>query len=310
MLWGAIAGTIPDLDIFLNLVTDEVTAAYLHRGFSHSIVFCILAAPLLGWLAHKIHKRGSPTRENWSWMFFWCLFTHPLLDIQTTYGTQLFWPFEARLAIKNVFVADPLYTLPFLLLLLLTMFFRRTSAKRRWFNKMALIVSSSYLILSLIFKGITYHKFKNALNENEIAYVTLDNQPTPLNILLWNAQVETENGYRFGYYSLFDSEEIEFLPEVPKNHELLNSYSDNKALRQLKKLSNGWYTVNSTDGGYIWTDMRFGQIGFEANAPYVWQYKIEEKPEDKLKISRYQAPPGDTTLSNALSGLLNRIKGN
>ena len=40
MLWGAIAGTIPDLDVFASRFTDNVTALEIHRGFSHSIVFC------------------------------------------------------------------------------------------------------------------------------------------------------------------------------------------------------------------------------------------------------------------------------
>ena len=50
MLYGAIAGTIPDLDTFASHFTDVVTATEIHRGFSHSIVFSILAAPLLGML--------------------------------------------------------------------------------------------------------------------------------------------------------------------------------------------------------------------------------------------------------------------
>ena len=39
MLYGAIAGTIPDLDTFASHFTDVVTAIEIHRGFSHSILF-------------------------------------------------------------------------------------------------------------------------------------------------------------------------------------------------------------------------------------------------------------------------------
>ncbi|MBT8293638.1 MAG: metal-dependent hydrolase, partial [Eudoraea sp.] len=42
MLYGAIAGTIPDLDIIANYFTDTITATEWHRGFSHSIMFCVL----------------------------------------------------------------------------------------------------------------------------------------------------------------------------------------------------------------------------------------------------------------------------
>ena len=38
ILWGAIAGTIPDLDVLSKLFVDDVTANEWHRGFSHSIL--------------------------------------------------------------------------------------------------------------------------------------------------------------------------------------------------------------------------------------------------------------------------------
>ena len=53
-------------------------------------------------------------------MFFLAIITHPILDAQTTWGTQLFWPFEWRVAVENIFIIDPIYTLPFLTFLILT----------------------------------------------------------------------------------------------------------------------------------------------------------------------------------------------
>ena len=62
---------------------------------------------------------------------FLAIITHPLLDAQTTWGTQLFWPFEWRIAIENIFIIDPIYTLPFLTFLILTAFQNRLSKKRK-----------------------------------------------------------------------------------------------------------------------------------------------------------------------------------
>ena len=54
MLWGAIAGTIPDLDVYQSLIFDTLRANELHRGFSHSILFSVIFAPILAWLvSHK-----------------------------------------------------------------------------------------------------------------------------------------------------------------------------------------------------------------------------------------------------------------
>ena len=48
MLYGAIAGTIPDLDVLARYFVDTVTATEWHRGFSHSIFLSVLFAPIFG----------------------------------------------------------------------------------------------------------------------------------------------------------------------------------------------------------------------------------------------------------------------
>jgi len=178
MIWGAVAGTIPDLDILANFFTGDIHALAIHRGFSHSITFAVITAPLFGWLAYQFYQRqidrskiykGSMTTlgtllylmilgsavimpmiggempslvtaaiviglgvltmrwlwkyyrtewsdigqhitwREWSWLFFWSVFTHPLLDSLTAFGTQLFLPFtNYRVALNVISVADPL----------------------------------------------------------------------------------------------------------------------------------------------------------------------------------------------------------
>ncbi|WGU68133.1 metal-dependent hydrolase [Capnocytophaga canimorsus] len=44
-LYGAIAGTIPDLDVFVGKLYDPITAITIHRGFSHSILFFLILSP-------------------------------------------------------------------------------------------------------------------------------------------------------------------------------------------------------------------------------------------------------------------------
>jgi len=47
---GAIVATIPDLDVALYLLYDKFEMLSIHRGFSHSIVFSIIGAFLIGTL--------------------------------------------------------------------------------------------------------------------------------------------------------------------------------------------------------------------------------------------------------------------
>lgn len=275
MLYGAIAGTIPDLDTFAGNFFDTITAIEIHRGFTHSIVFAVIFAPVFGWLISKIESSSEVTWKNWSWLMFWGLFTHPLLDAHTTWGTQLFWPFDLRLAYKNIFVIDPLYTLPFLVFLILAMSNKRSDPKRRKFNTAGLLLSSFYLlIITPGLKLYTYQKFENALESQEIAYERLDTRPTPLNAILWTANIESEDRFYIGNYSIFDSQPINFY-QVPKNHELAGPLQKDPNFNRLIQISEGWYSLSQENDNLYFNDLRFGKMDIEdPEAPFIFSYLL------------------------------------
>ena len=305
MLLGAIAGTIPDLDVAANYFTDTVTALEIHRGFTHSIVFAIVFGLLFGWLLSLWDKRA--TLKQWSWFWFLCFVTHPLLDAHTTWGTQLFWPFDLRLAYKNIFVIDPLYTLPFLVFLILAMFQKRESAKRKKFNNLGLIVSSIYMALTLVLKGVSYYKFENALKEQNIAYLDLDTKPSPMNTILWTANVETEDAFLIGDYSFFDSKPIQFSSH-PKNYEALGDLREEDKVQRLIKITQGWYTVSEKQDGIYLNDLRFGMISVDPNSEkFAFSFLIEKKGNE-VKVTEEEKNTREA--GKLLSDLWTRIKGN
>ena len=55
MLWGAIGGTLPDLDIIANFFVNDLQALVIHRGFSHSLLFGVLMPILLAWLVKRLY---------------------------------------------------------------------------------------------------------------------------------------------------------------------------------------------------------------------------------------------------------------
>ena len=91
-LWGAVCGTLPDLDVFVPF-GDPVKDFTYHRSFSHSIFILTLLTPLIVWLILKLHPNSQHTRTGWVWLVWLCLITHILLDCFTVYGTQILWPF-------------------------------------------------------------------------------------------------------------------------------------------------------------------------------------------------------------------------
>jgi inner membrane protein len=274
MLYGALAGTIPDLDALASNFTDTITAIEIHRGLTHSIFFAVLASPLFGWLISKIERKSGVGWKNWSWLMFWGLFTHPLLDSFTTWGTQLFWPLDIRLAFKSIFVIDPFYTLPFLVFLILAMRRKKEDPKRAKFNRFGLIVSTSYLMLTLLLKFIAHQQFVEDLEQQGIFYSRIDTRPTPLNTVLWSANVEAEEDFLIGYYSFFDDEKIRF-ESVPKNHHYLGSLKNDKNVQRLIDITNGWYSISEKDGFLYFNDLRFGKLNpSDEDSNFAFSYKL------------------------------------
>ncbi|WP_028891133.1 metal-dependent hydrolase [Tenacibaculum sp. 47A_GOM-205m] len=305
MLYGAIAGTIPDLDVYVGKLFDTVTALEIHRGFTHSVFFAIIFGWIFGWLISLYEKKAS-TKE-WALLMFWGFITHPILDAHTTWGTQLFWPLDIRLAFKNIFVIDPLYTLPFLVFLLMAMFQPKETTKRRKYNNLGLIISSSYMAITIIIKGITYTKFSHALKEQGIAYKEIETKPTPFNTILWSANVETDNAYLIGYYSFFDTKPIKFY-SYPKNHHLLDNYIDDISVKRLIKITKGWYTVSEKENVIYLNDLRFGLLSVAPNfQQFAFSFEIAEK-HNKVVIN--EVPRNREKAKQLLTDLWERIKGN
>jgi inner membrane protein len=306
ILYGAIAGTIPDLDVFASYFTDTVSALEIHRGFTHSILFSILFAPIFGWLVSRYETYKD--FKGWAWLFFWTLITHPILDAHTTWGTQLFWPLDLRLAFKTIFVVDPIYTLPFLVFLILTMFQKRTSKKRQYYSGIGLTISTAYLALTFFLKSFASIKFEAALKTQNIAYEQIDTRPSPLNTILWSANIETKDTYLLGSYSFFDTNDIRF-ETYPKNHELLGTLIENEKVKRMISISQGWYTITRTNDKLYFNDLRFGLFNLEPQSQdFVFKYLINVDASGHVNFIEEEKNQGDA--KKLMGDLWQRLKGN
>ncbi len=288
LILGAIGGTIPDLDVFLTAYLDPVQALYAHRGFSHSIFFPFIIAPILGWILSKIYHRLEMNRLDWTKLMFWTIFTHPLLDIFTNYGTGLFYPiWHERIAFNTIFVVDPLYTLPLLIAFIFTFFLRKDNLKRRYIAIIALLLSNLYLSITVVNKIVVDRKVTHYINENgnqSLGFMTI---PAPLTNLLWSVIIKEQNGYKVGYIGLFEDADTITLNFIPKNDHLLAALSKDKKVNQLKEFSKDYYTVKKSARGFLFNDLRFSTIRgwFDLEANYIFSFQISEEA-NKTKIKR------------------------
>ncbi len=320
IMWGAIIGTIPDLDIMVRPFTDDLTGVAWHRGFSHSLLFFILFSPLLGRLIAKIYRGKRGSVRLWISAVFFTMLTHALLDCFTSWGTQLFWPHPVRIAWHTIFVADPLYTVPFLLFLIATMFIRRTKPLRQWVMWIGIALSTSYLALTVVHKSIANRYFEQVLEANNIEAEYYESRNTPLNSLLWTLNAKSGDGYYVSYYSLLDERAAKAADVyfVPRNDSLLDPYRPSEDLDLLLFLTQGYYQVVESDTGVVVNDLRFGQpVGIDGGpSDFVFGYRIRRFPNDSGQVrgettveQAEQPQPDRATAGRALDQLWQRLKG-
>lgn len=384
MLWGAVGGTIPDLDVFATFFTNEIASTSFHRGFMHSFLFAATAPWVLAKLTQWFYRNGIyklrgyklwamaiwllffmaaaaainfipilmgqglnlyvlvPTlllgawfawklwQEYWrrdlslveapymTWvlLFFWSIFTHPILDCFTNFGTQIWQPFsDLRVQWNTISVVDPMATVPFAVCLVIASRFVRTARQRTVFNWAGIAWFCGYICL---YAG--WHKmradriFEQSLQAKGIHYQRYMTNPSIFNNIAWYGVAETDTAFYYGMYGFNDRlEQFSPLSEIPKRHELLTGIPENGRARHfLRWFSNGYFSVKPYNGDTLQVnDLRFGLMGDSLrDNNYVFPFLLfkNEKGEwDAAQNNRNRSSV--KTSKRSFSELWERIRG-
>ena len=275
---GAIIGTIPDLDVLLVPFFNDLEKISLHRGYSHSVLFCMLAAFLLAFILRRIRWAKEVSFAK-LWIFtFLILLTHVLLDTFTAYGTQLFLPFtDWRVSFDSITIVDPFYTLPLLSGLLISVFYyKKTDRKRELPNIIGLVISSLYLVFTLANKQHIEQVFYQQLEKENISSLRLLTVPVKIGNIVWYGVAKDETHLHIGKYSEVQKNAIAF-HSFPVNDHLLNDL-DSYLVDRMKWFAQGFYTVtNKNDKIQIYNmqcDMQGVQQFENYKAPTAFYFEI------------------------------------
>jgi inner membrane protein len=300
-LWGGVAGTIPDLDALLDF-GDAVRNMTFHRAESHGLFYLTVFAPLLAWLVSKLHGETA-LFKRWCVALWLALFTHPLLDWFTIYGTQLLQPFSDRpLGLGSMFIIDPLYTLPLLVGVIVALS-RRHFAGLRW-NALALGFSCVYLAWSAMAQAHVERIVRAQLAAQGKTDAQFFVTPTPLNTIAWRIVVMQGNGYSEGFYSFFDADRQITLDQFTSQPTLMNELKGNWAAERMAWFTQGFYSLREVKGEAILTDLRMGQ---EPN--YVFQFALAQRQGAAWKEITPQPRGNRGDAAKALPWLWARIQG-
>lgn len=383
MLWGAIGGTIPDLDVMAEFFTDRMTAMAFHRGFMHSFLFAALAPWLLALLARWFYNRSLHRQrgykliamliwlifflgaaaginfipvilgEGLSWyiflptlllgvwftwklwndywkrdfraveapyrtwvsLFFWSIFTHPILDCFTNWGTQIWQPFaDTRVQWTTVSVVDPVYTVPFAVFLILAARFKRSKRPR-------LVLAWAGILWGCAYLGYTYwHKqranalFEAGLKAKNISWQRYLTGPSILNNIVWYGLAEGDTAYYFGLSGFNDCRPgFEKISTIPKNHHLLDGVPPADPTQAfLRWFTNGYYNVLPYRGDTLQVnDLRFGLYGDTlVHKNYIFPFLLYKNDRNEWELYQHnRSPQNPAEFKKSIAELWRRVKG-
>lgn len=316
-LWGAAAGTLPDLDAFIDH-GNAILNMTRHRAESHSLLLLTLVSPLLAWAASHIHRSPhAPAASSalhgdtpqapaflWWWLALWLgLFTHPLLDTMTVYGTQLLQPFtDHPFGVGSIFIIDPLYTVPLIVGVVAAL--RLKNARGLRWNLAGLALSTLYLAWSFGAQQHATQVARASLAEHNIRAQGLLVTASPFNTVLWRLVATTPTQYFESHYSLLDNGRRITWTAHDRGAALIAEHGNEPSVARMAAFTHGFYSLSETDGRLLVTDLRMGQ-----EPAYTFRFDLGSAP---ARASGQHLPVQQTMrpdLGKALPWLWQRLWG-
>ncbi|WP_367874757.1 metal-dependent hydrolase [Luteolibacter sp. Populi] len=305
--WGALFGTLPDLDVILVPLLDTARELRWHRGISHSILFMVLISWLLAKPLARRWKKDKVTPQRAALFVFLAWSTHVLIDVFTVYGTRVFDPFSGYpVSFDNLFIIDPIFTIPLLVAVIIGLFVKPKDWKKGKGLRSAwwcLGISTLYVGLSFWAKHSVSRAVEADLARRGVTWQRRMEAPSAFNIVLWRALVERQGEIWIGYRSVFDPAGLPVRwVIVPKGEAAMERYAEEREVKTVKEFSKGWWIAREAPGGAWLADLRFGEgrtwdeRGVALRPSFAWTFEAEA-PRDRLHMKRPDSRGGGEMLS-------------
>jgi len=287
--WGAVAGVLPDLDVIPIAFMGPWGDFLFHRGPSHALWVGPVAGPILGYIAWRWYKRKSVERNEpndtdhreartpaadpgsrdalraWMGLFVLGLLTHPLLDLFTSYGTQLLSPFSNhRFAIQGVAIVDPVYSLVLALALVVGSRYRARPRIGAWAAGLALLLSTAYLFYGLHLNTRAEQEVNRQLAAEGVTDAQVYAYPTIFQVYLRRIVVRAPSEVRVGMLSMWNPHPMDWQTFTPPENPLIDSLRETEAGRIFQ-----WFAMDQIvprviqeDGGITVVELHDLRYGF------------------------------------------------
>ncbi len=260
-LMAGIGGVLPDLDIVVGWLDPWWTWQY-HRHFTHSVFFAPLVAAPLAWLFWRRHDRR--TFGLWFLCAYLALATHPLLDLLTTYGTELFAPVSnLRLGLDWIAIIDPLYSLVLAATLIACAVSRRRgrSAKTWRIGAGGMALSMAYLGYGAWNHGLAMDRIHEHARRQGHSVAAARAIPSVGSVFVWRLIYLTDSCYHVGRTNTRFDKPPSFHKLPMEDHPLIDKADVLPRVELFRNFTMGWARpmVRQTPDGWtvVYDDLRY-----------------------------------------------------
>jgi inner membrane protein len=305
LAFGAFAEMLPDVDIVMNWSGPMGEFLY-HRGFTHSVWFGPAVGSLLGWVAWRRYGRRPETLAAWVSLFVVGILTHPLLDLCTSYGTQLLSPFSnRRFVVDAIAIVDPAYTLLLLAALAVGAWRGVASREARRAAVASLILSTAYLGYGYALnEGLEARTLETIARETprttaEHPKETIDVHayPTLLQVFLRRVVVRRGDEIRVGWVSTWRADDPgrwqAFLAPADPRIEAARATREGRIFE--------WFAAGQTAGRVVDNgtaveidDLRYGVPGRPRNGLWGIHVPLDSEGRPTGPVTRFNRPLPDS----------------
>jgi inner membrane protein len=205
--WGALLAMAPDVDILVRSLGPLEDWKW-HRGPTHGL-FVVLAAGVLA--GYWLSRPAPGTRRAFTVLAVAALVSHPLLDLCTTWGTQLLSPFsDRRFSLDWIAIVDPAYSLLLAAGLAIGLRAGVESLRARRAGVAVVALSCLYLLLGGFVNARIAELAREDLRERGIQVSRVSAYPTLLQLPFRRVVARSGDEVHVGWLSLLRPRPIEW----------------------------------------------------------------------------------------------------
>jgi len=301
MIFCIVAALLPDIDNIIGLFGPELYLIH-HRGATHSLTGGIILALLLVLIFSLFIKpfnikKGFVTALS-------LIYLHIFLDLVTSYGTQVFYPFtNRRYSLESVFIVDPLYTIVSAIIFFISLINKKRSETIAIIGIMWIFI---YPAINFGIKSYLEKSIGNELKKRDGISYSVHLSPDILTPFSWKVIVEYGGKYGFAGVKLINRKPIAFFGRFDiAGKEMFNKFGKDASIFN----TYSWfavYPVFETEKSGEKNLIVFGDLRFSSVSGFVDRvYRNGKKPfsltavldrEGKFIEYHYQKPGGVTII--------------